>query len=221
MKVLALLLFVVIFILLSCKRLQSKEKTSNQTTNSIPHDELNKVDASKIVHRLSGSLFMKIDTLRFDSFMLQIKTICQDDSIIPEEAHIYNPIVIKQELSFHRNNIETNRLEWPSRKLLQKDHAGKMKLILQNVIFYVAVIKLSNYTYGYYLESYAGAGCNSPLYCPEFEALIDLNGTIVSIFYHNSKENYLKEGNMGLLREISKNINTRKLKEMSFFPCRP
>lgn len=136
------------------------------------------------------SIFSYFRYVSHDHYALGINTICYNDSVNADETNIFNPIVLKQELYFLKNNRIISERESVSHKISQSISHGEEMEMLENVIYEIGVIHRKEkpifVVYGY-------GGCNS---CTEYFGYYSMDGKLLWEFYGSKIKNIICGANM-------------------------
>ena len=164
---------------------------------------------------INDSLFSIEKEISYENYSMKIVTVCQKDSVIPDEKNLFNPIVISQDFSFYHGNQYINSLSIPIRTIEQEVYGGQVKKMLDCVFFEVKIVKRKDKSIVYYILGYGG--CNGD--CPSCCAVISLEGKLMAIDYRTETEIIKKEGMPEYLNEIANGkINGEELKGLLFYP---
>jgi hypothetical protein len=152
-----------------------------------------KENQEKIEKSLTDSLFQINDSIRYEDFYLKTVTSCENDSVVPDEKNLFNPIVLNQKFEFYEGNSKIKEIQFPIRIVKGKTFKG-IKEYVDCVIFEIQLIKEKNGAF-YYMSGYGG--CNSD--CPTFDAVLNLKGEIIALEYRTEKEILEKVGESNVI----------------------
>ncbi|HNP24991.1 MAG TPA: hypothetical protein PKL37_23145 [Panacibacter sp.] len=198
---------------LSACKYQSNDRNRRDRVNT-NQNIIDDTAVSKII-TINDKLFELETKICYKNHSLKIVTLCQRDSVIPEERSLFNPVVISQKLTFYNKDTVLKKLDSPCKKVRQKINSLDYLEMLDNVIYRVQIIGSENYFY--YLKGYGG--CNT---CDEFFGLYDLNGDLLSVDYGSVKILYKNNEDIQSILKINgvKDFNDSKyiLEDVSFYP---
>jgi hypothetical protein len=163
--------FWIVIVGLGCTSGQPKSELESQVTSS-PHIE---VEATSGV--VSVDIFERRDSISLGGHTLIVHSIYLNDSVQPDEKHVFNPICISQDLVFKKDGSTVAIVSSPSKKINQKTASGDTVLMLENVITYLNAYSGTKGSV-YSVEGYAG--CNA---CSAFFNWYDLNGNLLRSRY--------------------------------------
>lgn len=204
-------------LIISCQSHKESADASSKIEAGLLDTAASEQEVEGKIESLNDSLFNYRSSLKYKDYKLQITTTCQCDSVIPEESNFFNPIVLDQEFVFMYNDSILKKLSLPIRKISQHVYGGKVKEMLDNVIFKVMVMKLTKGDVVYIIEGFGG--CNSEN-CPSFSGMLTMNGEFLSINYRTDKEVIQQKGDTKLLLELTGNNSGKAvlLDELVFYP---
>lgn len=198
-----------LYIFLRIYHLDTIDKKSIQTT--ISEDLV--IEEKDTIKKL----FKAEDEINYQDYKLKIVTICQEDSVIPEEPHYFNPIVLIQYFIFYHNNNIIKSEVLPIRTVKQAVYGGCKQELKDCVFFNIKLIERKDKSLIYHARGYGG--CNGDK-CPGCDVIWSLDGNLIAFIYHSGAEGIIeKKGNISYLEELWKGgIVGTILKEITFYP---